>query len=224
MVRKLLSLDIEKVMEITEGFLKDNSMKYEFEPFYTRYGLRIAEYKLGFLKKIKLINYGWGVEVKIPRSLKRLESILSVYELRLPEKPKIKDRWDYVLELQIYEKKLEMARKAIMFRTPVTLALILIGAITKSIPSPACIIALFVLIVPTWKYGGSFPDFAEPSEWAIPILYPHYKAKVKELRNTLTPPKHYDYFIIFILSLYSALALVVTPQEIYLPLTEPWIR
>jgi hypothetical protein len=66
MVRKLLSLDIEKAMEIIEGFLKDNGIKYEFEPFYTRYGLRIAEYKLGFLKKIKLINYGWGVEVKIP--------------------------------------------------------------------------------------------------------------------------------------------------------------
>ena len=74
MVRKLLSLDIEKAMEIIEGFLKDNGIKYEFELFYTRYGLRIVECKLGFLRRIKLINYGWGVEVKIPRSLKRLES------------------------------------------------------------------------------------------------------------------------------------------------------
>jgi hypothetical protein len=189
MVRKLLSLDIEKTMEIIESFLKDRGMKYEFKPFYTRYGLRLVEYKLGFLRRIKLINYGWCVEAETPRSLKRLESILSVYELRLPEKPKIKDRWDYVLEFQIYEKKLEMAKKAIMFRTLVTLALILIGVITKSIPPLACTIALFVLIVPTWRYGGSFPDFAEPSEWAIPVLYPHYKAKVKELRNTLTPPK-----------------------------------
>ena len=182
MVRKLLSLDIEDTMKIIEDFLKDNGMRYEFKPLYTRYGLRFAEYKVGFLKKIKIINYDWGVEVKIPRSLKKLDSILSVYELKLPEKPKIRDKWDYVLELQIYEKKLEMAKKAQIFRMLPLLALILpIGAITKSIPSIACIIALFVLIVPTWRYGGSFPNFAVPSEWAMPILYPYYRAKVEKL-------------------------------------------
>ena len=188
MVRKLLSLDIEKTMEIIEGFLKDNGMRYEFKPFYTRYGLRIVEYKLGFLKKIKLINYGWGVEVKIPRSLKRLESILSIYELRLPEKPKIKDKCDYVLELQIYEKKVEMARKAIMFRTPVTLALILISAIIQlDLALFITLLCALAFLAPARRGRG---NLAEPSEWAIPILYPHYKAKVKELRNMLTPLKH----------------------------------
>ena len=54
MVRKLLSLDIEKAMEIIEGFLKDNSMKYEFEPFYTRYGLRMLEEVKAIL--LKLLN------------------------------------------------------------------------------------------------------------------------------------------------------------------------
>jgi len=184
MVRKLLSLDIEKTMEIIEGFLKDRGMKYEFKPFYTRYGLRLVEYKMGFLKKIKLINYGWCVEVKIPRSLKRLESILSVYELRLPEKPKMKDRWDYVLELQIYENKLKMAKKAIMFRTPITLALILISAIIQlDLALFVTLLCALAFFAPARRGRG---NLAEPSEWAIPILYPHYKAKVKELRNILT--------------------------------------
>ena len=52
MVRKLL--DIEKAMEIIEGFLKDNGIKYEFEPFYTRYGLRMLEEVKAIL--LKLLN------------------------------------------------------------------------------------------------------------------------------------------------------------------------
>ena len=54
MVRKLLSLDMEKTMEIIEESLKNNSIRYEFRDFYTRYGLRFAEYRLRFLKRLSL--------------------------------------------------------------------------------------------------------------------------------------------------------------------------
>jgi len=64
--RKSLSLDLEKATEIIENFLKCNGLKYEVKRYYTRYGLRLIKYKVGFLKKIKVINYEWGVEVVIP--------------------------------------------------------------------------------------------------------------------------------------------------------------
>lgn len=123
-------LNIEKIMEIAEKFFKCKNARFEVKRFRTRYGLRYIEYGLGFLKKIKIFSYMWGAEIILPRGFKELKSILSVYELKLPEKPKIKDRWDYVLELQIYEKKVGMVKRAIAIRT---VMLLLIGAFVENV-------------------------------------------------------------------------------------------
>jgi hypothetical protein len=84
-----------------------------------------------------------------------------------------------------------MARKAIMFRTPVTLALILVSTIIQL--DLAILITLlcapFAFLAPARRGKG---NLAETSEWAILILHSRYKVKVKELRNMLTLIYYYN--------------------------------
>ena len=188
MARKLLLLDIEKAMEIVEDFLRRKNLRYEIEKYRTRYGLRLIKYKLKFFKKIKIINYGWGVEVVIPRGFKELEAVFSVYEFRPPERPKVKGRWDYVLELQIYEKKAEMVKRAMKIRISTLTALFLVGVFVEGFwPNLGWFLFLLAflllpiaLITPALRGGGRF---VEPTEWAIPLLYPYYKAKIRRLKE-----------------------------------------
>ncbi len=163
MARKSLLLDIEKAMEIVEDFLRREGLRYKIEKFRTRYGLRLIKYKINFLKKIKIINYKWGVEIVLPRGFKELESILSVYEFRPLERPKVKDRWDYILELQIYEKKVEMVKRAITIRMVIVTTLLLVGMFVKGFWSGLGSLLLLLaflflpisLIVPALRGGRS---------------------------------------------------------------------
>ncbi len=185
MSRRSLHIDIETAMNIIEDILERRGVKFRTKRFYTRYGLRKVEYRLGFLKRIRIINYEWGVEVVIPRSLKELDSLLSAYEFRIP---KVKDKWD-VLELQIYEKKLEMAKGAIKVRTSTLATLCLVSVFVEAFCPGlgwwmfdlALLLLPISLIVPAMRGGY---EFVEPTEWAIPLLYPYYKAKIRRLKET----------------------------------------
>ncbi|GEM_PF-6114573 len=191
MTRKLLSLDIEKAMEIVEDFLRRKNLRYEIEKYRTRYGLRLIKYKLGFLKKIKIINYKWGVEIVIPRGFKELEAILSVYEFKPLERPKIKDKWDYILELQIYEKKAEIAKRAIVIRMLMLATLLLVGVFVEIFwPGLGQFLFFYSLVLlpisllaPAHERASMLMDFAEPTEWAIPLLYPYYRVKIEKLKE-----------------------------------------
>jgi len=182
MSRKLLAVDIWKAMEIVEEFLRSRGIRYDFRPLYTRYGLRLAEYRVGRFRRIRLIGYEWGVEAVVPRGLEELESLLSVYEFK-PHFFK-EDGWNYVLELQIYTRKLEMSGKAMATRFLIVLALLALANAFRlgvSISMVACLLAVLMLL-PT---GRGMRRFEEPTEWAIPALYPYYRMRVSDLKNRI---------------------------------------
>ena len=128
-----------------------------------------------------VVVYLNGIDVKIPRNLKDLGQILSVYEVR-EEEIKKKDHHDLKLDLQIYEGKLKVAKRGIVIRTIILLFVIFFANPHLN----AGMIALLLFLMLAFPEARSRFSLAEPTEWAIPLLLPYYAKKIREVKERLS--------------------------------------
>ncbi len=178
-----LRCDAETALRTIEDFLRTRHVEFEKKVFRTRIGLRKVEYKLE-KGRVVVIVYLDGVDVKIPRNLKELARILSVYEIREEKEIREKDIYDLKIDLQIYERKLKLAKRGIVVR--VILLIILISVIKPILNASTISFFLFLmLLMLAFPEVRAYCTFAEPSEWSIPLLLPYYAKKVRELKERL---------------------------------------
>ncbi len=128
-----------------------------------------------------VVVYLNGIDVKIPRNLKDLGQILSVYEVR-EEEIKKKDHHDLKLDLQIYEGKLKVAKRGIVIRTIILLFVIFFANPHLN----AGMIALLLFLMLAFPEARSRFSLAEPTEWAIPLFLPYYAKKIREVKERLS--------------------------------------
>ena len=175
-----LRCDAETALRTIEEFFRTRGLKFEKRVYYTRIGLRKVEYE--FEKgKVVVVIYLDGVDVKIPRNLKDLGQILSVYEVR-EEEIKKKDHHDLKLDLQIYEGKLKVAKRGIVVRSIILLFIVFLANPHLN----AGMIALLLFLMLAFPEARSRFSLAEPTEWAIPLLLPYYAKKIREVKERLS--------------------------------------
>lgn len=176
-----LRCDAETALRTIEEFFRTRELKFEKRVYYTRIGLRKVEYELEG-GKVVVVVYLNGVDVKIPRNLKDLGQILSVYEVRGEEEIKKKDHHDLKLDLQIYEGKLKVAKRGIVIRSIILLFVIFLA--NPHLNAGMIVLLLFLMLA--FPEARSRFSLAEPTEWAIPLLLPYYAKKIREVKERLS--------------------------------------
>ena len=175
-----LRCDAETALRTIEEFFRTRNMEFKKRVYYTRIGLRKVEYELEG-GKVVVVVYLDGVDVKIPRNLKDLGQILSVYEVR-EEEIREKDHYDLKLDLQIYEGKLKVAKRGIVVRSIILLFIVFLANPHLN----AGMIALILFLMLAFPEARSRFSLAEPTEWAIPLLLPYYAKKIREVKERLS--------------------------------------
>ncbi|ADC65785.1 hypothetical protein Ferp_1637 [Ferroglobus placidus DSM 10642] len=179
-----VNAELSSIKSMIEEFLKSKNIKFKVKNFRTRFGIRMVEYRVGLLRRIKIVVYEWGMQVSFPKKFKELENVLSIYRTYPPklEKDEFLDR---LIELQIYEKKLEVARKALVLRISISAAASIIIAFYSFLAALMFFLTFTTLslIFPAFRYYSPTNPFSEPSNFAVPVLYFKYKSKVEELKK-----------------------------------------
>ena len=175
-----LRCEAETALRTIEEFFRTRNMEFKKRVYYTRIGLRKVEYELEG-GKVVVVIYLDGVDVKIPRNLKDLGQILSVYEVR-EEEIKKKDHHDLKLDLQIYEGKLKVAKRGIVIRSIILLFIVFLANPHLN----AGMIAFILFLMLAFPEARSRFSLAEPTEWAIPLLLPYYAKKIREVKERLS--------------------------------------
>lgn len=195
--RRYISLKKDDAIRIVEDYFRFENVKYYVKRFYTQYGLRGMEFDLGLGKNVKLFFYKDKTYVVVPKRLKKLIELLQPYVVAEETKAKKYDEMDYLLDIQIYKRKLKYA---IFGMVHFSLSFVILIAIfdflhsgfvdlTTIIFSSSLGFTLSLIIPFDTESSLIFPysHLMSPLEnVAFPILIPYYLYRLRRARERIS--------------------------------------